>query len=117
MVQTRSAVPDSRNVRWRVELHLDGLPTDGQQFALMARENVSITGDTAAQLCVVTYLADAVVPTIPLMNAMSILLGTVPHLNVNAVQITKTMSEKEAVAWVNKQFKSMNVSWKSSQDF
>lgn len=103
--------------QWRVELHLDGLPSDRAQFAMTGHDGVSVTEDNVLQLAVVVYQGSAVNPTIPLMNAITILAKYAPHLNINAVQITRAMADREAMQWIKKQFQGNTPPWKSNSPF
>lgn len=105
-------------ISWRVELHLSGVLTDEQRYAIIAnRDTNSVGGDHGAQLVVIVHTVEATLPIVPLMNALAIVTAHAPQLTLNAVQITKAMSEQEAVAWIQEQFKANSVSWKSNLNF
>ena len=104
--------PETELPRWRVELHLDGLATMEQELAMVSHTGVSVTTDVSAKLTVIVYMADAMLPSVPVISAVAVAQHHVPHLQINAVQVTRSLSQREAAAWVKKQFSNLNVSWK-----
>lgn len=107
----------SEPISWRVELHLSGVLTDEQRWAIAANCDTSVGGDHGTQLVVIVHTVQATLPTVPLMNALALVAAHAPRLTLNAVQITKSMSEQEAVAWIQEQFKANPMSWKSNLTF